>query len=68
MTAPRQWDEAIGKLPYTYSLALRLRAAGVTDDLMAECLGVEPEAIGPLLALADSKLAAACESLGLEYE
>lgn len=61
--------EALEALPGTYSLALRLREAGVADDLLAECLHVEPEAVGPLLALADAKLAAimevgACAELG----
>lgn len=48
--------EALSALPGTYSLALRLREAGLADDLLAECLHVEPEAVGPLLTLADAKL------------
>jgi len=50
--------EALARLPSTYSLALRLRDAHLPPELIAECLAVEPEAVGPLLALADAKLAA----------
>ena len=47
---------ALSKLPRSYSLALRLRTAGVDPGLIAECVDVEPEAIGPLLELAEAKL------------
>ncbi len=50
--------EAIRHLPGVYSLALRLRDAGVTDELIAECLAVEREALEPLLDVAEAKLAA----------
>ncbi|MGB8960530.1 MAG: hypothetical protein WCC38_01040 [Pseudonocardiaceae bacterium] len=50
--------EAMRNLPGAYSLALRLRAAGVTDELIAECLAVEREALDPLLDVAEAKLAA----------
>ena len=43
-------------LPTAYSLALRLRDAHLPDDLIAECLGVEPEAVGPMLVVAQAKL------------
>jgi hypothetical protein len=49
--------EAIRRLPGAYSLALRLRDAGLDDDLIAECLAVEPEALELLLAVAEAKLA-----------
>ncbi|WP_277371894.1 hypothetical protein [Rhodococcus rhodochrous] len=42
-----------------YSLALRLRDARVPDVLIAQCLGIEPEALGPLLRVARAKLLAA---------
>lgn len=51
--------EALANLPPAYSLALRLRDAGVADRLIAECLAVEVEALGPLLEVAHAKLAAA---------
>ena len=50
--------EAMRRLPGTYSLALRLRDAGLTNELIAECVVVEPEALDPLLAVAEAKLAA----------
>lgn len=50
--------EALTRLPPVYSLALRLRDAHLPPGLIAECLVVEPEAVGPLLDLADAKLAA----------
>jgi len=49
--------EAMRCLPGTYSLALRLRDAGLANELIAECVAVEPEALDPLLAIADAKLA-----------
>ena len=45
-------------LPGTYSLALRLRDAGLTNELIAECLAVEREALNLLLQVAEAKLAA----------
>ena len=41
--------EAIRHLPDIYSLALCLRDAGLTDELIAECLAVEREALDLLL-------------------
>jgi hypothetical protein len=57
--------EALRHLPPVYSLALRLRDVGVPEELLAECLGVEPEAMGPLFEVAQAKLAAILER-GLE--
>jgi orotate phosphoribosyltransferase-like protein len=48
-------------LPGAYSLALRLRDAGLTDELIAECLAVEREALVLLLQVAEAKLAAILE-------
>lgn len=58
MPAADRRAEAIPRLPAAYSLALRLRDAGVPDDLIAECLRIEPEALHPLLVVAEAKLAA----------
>jgi hypothetical protein len=55
---PSALADTMARLPRVYSLALRLRAAGISGPLLAECLAVEPEAIGPLLEIADAKLAA----------
>lgn len=53
----RQRAEAIRRLPGAYSLALRLRDAGLTDELIAECLAMQPQALDPLLHVAEAKLA-----------
>ena len=50
--------EVMRRLPATYSLALRLRDAGLPNDLIAECVAVEPEAVAALLVVAEAKLAA----------
>lgn len=50
--------EAMRHLPGIYSLALRLRDAGLANELIAECLAVEREALDLLLQVAEAKLAA----------
>jgi hypothetical protein len=45
-------------LPGAYSLALRLRDAGLADELIAECLAMQRESLDPLLQVAEAKLAA----------
>ena len=50
-------SEALQALPDTYATALRLRDEGAEAAGVARALGVEPEAVGPLLTLADAKLA-----------
>ncbi|MGH3766812.1 MAG: hypothetical protein ACRDTX_16955 [Pseudonocardiaceae bacterium] len=54
----RRRAEALRHLPGAYSLALRLRDAGLPDELIAECLAMEREALEPLLEVAEAKLAA----------
>lgn len=49
---------AIDWLPLPYSSALRMRDAGIPDDLIAECIGVAPDAMQTFLQLAEAKLAA----------
>ncbi|HEY5855625.1 MAG TPA: hypothetical protein VIW24_16640, partial [Aldersonia sp.] len=50
---------ALDRLPLPYSEALRLRDAGVADDVIAEILAIEPEALDTLIRIAVAKLAAA---------
>lgn len=50
--------EALRRLPEAYALALRLRDRGVTEEKIAERLGIDPTAVGPLLVLAEAKLRA----------
>jgi hypothetical protein len=57
MTTSDRRVEALQRLPEPYALGLRLRDAGTPEGMIADRLGVEPEALGPLLALAEVKLA-----------
>jgi DNA-directed RNA polymerase specialized sigma24 family protein len=50
-------SSALFHLHHAYGRALRLRDGGLTDREIAEVLGVEPEAIEPLMELAEAKLA-----------
>ncbi|MDI9980036.1 hypothetical protein [Rhodococcus sp. IEGM 1307] len=52
-------EQALRRLPQPYSLALRLRDAGVADDQMCTYLDIDAHALPPLLELADAKLTAA---------
>ena len=49
---------ALRKLPLPYSLALRLRDAGVARDMICEYVGVEDAALDSLFRLAEAKLIA----------
>ncbi len=51
-------DDALNRLPLPYSIALRLRDAGVADAVIAECVGVEPEGLQALMEIAQAKLMA----------
>lgn len=55
--------DALEALPPNYAIALRLRDEGVENDAVARVLDVEPEAVGPLLTLAEAKLAGLMERL-----
>ncbi|MDA2891455.1 hypothetical protein PDG61_11080 [Mycolicibacterium sp. BiH015] len=57
--AQHERDEALDRLPLPYSMALRLRDAGVDDAVIAECVGVEPEGLQALMEIAMAKLLAA---------
>lgn len=52
-------DGALDRLPLPYSIALRLRDAGIDEAVIAQCLRVEPEAMAMLMSVARAKLAAA---------
>jgi hypothetical protein len=47
----------LNSLPETYALALRLRGEGLGDEAIGRILDIETESVGPLLELAESKLA-----------
>lgn len=49
--------DGLAGLPETYALALRLRSEGLDHDAIGRVLDIETESVGPLLDLAESKLA-----------
>ncbi|MFC7621355.1 hypothetical protein [Microlunatus sp. GCM10028923] len=59
MPTPVDRERALRQLPDAYARALRLRDAGSSETEIAARLELEPEAIGPLLEVAEAKLAAA---------
>ena len=44
-------------LPAAYAAALRLRAEGASDSVIAATLDIDEQAVAPLLEIADRKLA-----------
>lgn len=51
-------ERALRQLPLPYSLALRLRDAGVAREVVCEYLGIEESALDGLYRIAEAKLAA----------
>lgn len=49
---------ALRRLPLPYSLALRLRDAGVADEVICEYVGVENDFLDGFYRVAEAKLAA----------
>lgn len=47
---------ALRKLPLPYSLALRLRDAGVAPEVVSEYVGVEQDALDGVYRMAEAKL------------
>lgn len=43
-------------LPVPYAVAIRLRAAGFPDEVIAAAVGIPIEGVGPLLRVAKAKL------------
>jgi hypothetical protein len=52
------YEAALRQLPEAHSLALRLRNAGVADEVVCNYLGIEPEGLETLLRVAEHKLQA----------
>jgi DNA-directed RNA polymerase specialized sigma24 family protein len=48
---------AMNELPEVHAAALRMHRAGTGQTEIAETLGIEPEAVAPLLRVAEAKLA-----------
>ena len=51
-------ERALRKLPLPYSLALRLRDAGVSPEVVSEYVGVEEAALDGVYRMAEAKLRA----------
>jgi hypothetical protein len=51
-------ERALRKLPVPYSLALRLRDAGVAPEVVCEYVGVDQTALDGVYRLAEAKLIA----------
>ena len=45
-------------LPRAYRIGLRLQEMGADDDLIGDCLGIDPAAVATLIAIGRQKLAA----------
>jgi len=54
-----QRERALRRLPLPYSLALRLRDAGVAADVICQYVEVEQAALDGLYRMAEAKLVAA---------
>ena len=50
------YEAALRRLPEAHSLALRLKSAGVADEVMCNYLHIEPEGLNILLRIAERKL------------
>jgi hypothetical protein len=50
-------EQAIGRLPEAYAVALRLHAAGVSEAQLAAGFDIEPQSVPGLLKIAEAKLA-----------
>jgi hypothetical protein len=56
---PGQRERALRQLPLPYSLALRLRDAGVSADVICQYVNIEQAALDGLYRMAEAKLLAA---------
>jgi hypothetical protein len=54
-------EQALRRLPLAYSLALRLRDAGVGSDMICLYVNVEQDALDGFYRIAEAKLVAARE-------
>jgi hypothetical protein len=48
----------LADLPRAYRLGLRLRELGADDDLIGDCLGMDPAGVSTLIEIGRQKLAA----------
>lgn len=57
-TDPRR-AELLDRLPLPYATALRLRNAGIAEEVIADCVGIDLDALSTFMQVAEAKLAAA---------
>jgi hypothetical protein len=50
------YEAALRRLPEAHSLALRLKRAGVADEVVCSYLHIEPQGLNILLRIAERKL------------
>jgi len=53
--------ESLDRLPLPYAAALRLRDAGIADEVIAERVGVDLDALRTFMRVAEAKLATASD-------
>ncbi|MEP1123614.1 MAG: hypothetical protein ABJH68_06970 [Ilumatobacter sp.] len=54
-TDPKSSDPLLARLPTAYAVALRLRAAGGSDEAIAGALGIDVNVVATLLEVAERK-------------
>ena len=60
---PTTREQALRTLPLAYSLALRLRDAGVAPDVVCEYIDIDERALGGLYRVAEAKFLTAQEQI-----
>jgi hypothetical protein len=63
MATDARRTKSLQRLPLPYATALRMRDAGIADEVIAECVGVDVDALATFMRVAEAKLAAAFEAL-----
>jgi hypothetical protein len=58
MATDARRTQSLQRLPMPYATALRLRDAGIAEELIAECVGVDLDALTTFMQIAQAKLAA----------
>ena len=48
-------DESLERLPLPYTTALRMRGAGIADEVIAESVGVDLEVLQTFMRVAEAK-------------
>ena len=61
MATDARRTEFLERLPLPYAAALRLRDAGISDEVIAGCVGVDLDTLPTFMRVAEAKLATASE-------